>query len=123
MKRGPGAHVTARKGTYEKLDGQLEMSFRPPKKDLYAALYGAHRGQSLVSDFMLELMRVECLAPERYFIPREVFRSSPAQEQMTTVVAQQRQAAQERAQRDASRRYDWWPLLDPTVHRFDLEVS
>ncbi|TIQ65435.1 MAG: hypothetical protein E5X41_14835 [Mesorhizobium sp.] len=59
MKRGPGAHVLARKGTYEKLEGQLEMNFRPPKEDLYAALYGGRQlGKSnLITDFLNSMER------------------------------------------------------------------
>jgi hypothetical protein len=59
-KRGPGAHVLARKGNYEKAEGQLEMSFRPPKEDLYAALYsGRQMGKSWSRDFLQQLISYE----------------------------------------------------------------
>jgi uncharacterized protein YprB with RNaseH-like and TPR domain len=58
MKKGPGAHVLARKGTYEKLEGQLEMSFRPPKEELMLAAYGG-KLSSWSRDYLRQIMTYE----------------------------------------------------------------
>ena len=39
------------KSTYEKLEGQLEMDFRPPRENLYAAMYGSRQRQ-LTAEFL-----------------------------------------------------------------------
>ncbi|ESY41990.1 hypothetical protein X747_14360 [Mesorhizobium sp. LNJC384A00] len=57
-KRGPGAHVLARKGTHEKLEGQLEMSFRPPKDELMLAAYGG-KLSSWSRDYLRQIMTYE----------------------------------------------------------------
>jgi hypothetical protein len=57
-RRGPGAHVLARKGTHEKLEGQLEMSLRPPKEELMLAAYGG-KSSSWSRDFLQQIMTYE----------------------------------------------------------------
>ncbi|RUT88034.1 MULTISPECIES: hypothetical protein [unclassified Mesorhizobium] len=59
-KRGPGAHVLARKGTYEKAEGQLEMSFRPPKEEMMLAAYGGRPdwGRSFFHEYASDFMAV-----------------------------------------------------------------
>ncbi|ESX98725.1 hypothetical protein [Mesorhizobium sp. LNJC405B00] len=57
-KRGPGAHVLARKGTHEKLEGQLEMSFRPSTEELMLACYGG-KSSSWSRDFLQQITTYE----------------------------------------------------------------